>query len=218
MRSLQRQRQKELSKRSDGHVRLGTANKAKALAVDDCGVEHAAIRDVGQDASAIAGGRTGLSSRRSVPDISLVDLVAVHVISAWRIGITSDVAVDDRRSAAISGVIDLPIGREIPTAIAHAPTLEWPFAIKRQSSNLARRRSDGPVSARAGCARTAAASADISFAHVQRWTVSGIILASTHRAFVNIKSDIERLAHRRQRTRPKVDAILYEVYARTLSR
>src|SRR5262245_30602295 len=115
-------------------------------------------------------------------------------------------------------MVDLPVCRKIPAAIAHSPAQERPFAVKRQTRDLTWRHPDWPVGARAGVARTAAAPADVPFAHIAGWAIGGVILAAAHRAFVNVKSDIECFSYLGQCAGPEIHGVLDEACARPVDR
>src|SRR5262249_16778964 len=119
LRSLQRQRQEKLAKCRHRHARLGAAGKPETLAIDNGGMNNTPDGNI-RKGGTVTWRRTGFPASGLIRHITLVDLVAVHVISAWKIGIAGGTAVEGWRLAAIAAVVDLPIRREVPSPIAHA--------------------------------------------------------------------------------------------------
>ena len=86
--------------------------QAQALAIDDSGIKNAPVGRRRKIVAEVAGRCAGFPARRHIRDITLLDLVAVHAVTA-RYGVALGRIWRGRAS-----VIDLPIGVEVPVAFA----------------------------------------------------------------------------------------------------
>src|SRR5262249_34482743 len=194
----QRQCEEELG---EGCYRDHFALQLQALTIDDGGMEDAAIRHPGQVAATIAGGRPRFATDGYTGDMALCDLVAVNAISARRIGVARRSAVEIWRASRV-GVIDLPIGIEVPVSFAHAA--DGPRSIKREPRDVVRRTSDRPIGTSSSSARIHM----VSFATIRRWAVIAVVIPSAHRPFVDVEAHIEALAHGLHEARPQINSPL----------
>src|SRR5262245_61833178 len=171
-------------------------------------MEDAAIRHPGQIAATIAGGRPRFATDGYICDMALFDLVAVNAISARHIVIARCSAVEIWRGSRV-GVIDLPIGIEVPVSFAHA--VDGPRSIKREPRDRVRRTSDRPIGTSSNSARIHISIVDgsnVSFAHIGRWAVIAVVIPSAHRPFVDVEAHIEALAHGLYEARPQINSPL----------
>src|SRR5262249_57942212 len=84
-----------------GQCRWGAAGKPKLWAIDMGGMDHAPLGNTDQRA-AVTCRRTRFPASGSIRHITLVDLVAVHVISARKIGIAGGAAVGGWRVGGLA--------------------------------------------------------------------------------------------------------------------
>src|SRR4029078_3719530 len=147
-----------------------------------------------------------LAAGLTIGHVTLLDLVAIDSVACREVRIARRAAIDRGRRSTISRMVPLPIGAEVPFAIAHATVEIGPPAIKREAGRLLRRRSDRPILpalSRAGVALSTANAGDMALSHIRRWPIVGIIAFRAHAPFVNVESDVHTFACRGQCPRAK---------------
>src|SRR5262249_37209684 len=204
----QRQREEELAESCYRHI--GLVQRRQILAIDDGGMENAAIGHRGQIAATVAGGRSRFAAGGHVSDKALFDLIAVNAVSARHIGVAARATVE-RWCIVRACVINLPIGIEVPVTFSHpAPTR--PCSIERKTRNLIRRTSDRPIGTPASGASILyfVAGENIALAHILRRLVVAVVEFIAKRALEQAKANIDALGRGVHEPRRDIAAALQE--------
>src|SRR5262249_11345706 len=105
-------------------------------------------------------------------------------------------------------------------SIACADAFEiGPYLIQRQTHDLIRGAPDRPIGAPSSSARiiisAVAAGNNVSFAHILRRLVIGVVIPSAHRFFVDVEAHIEGPAHGAHEAWSEIDTPLHETRCRS---